>query len=45
MILHLFINKFKEVSIFSIYNIVIYMFNNIDLIPDNSITWYLMIIY
>jgi hypothetical protein len=24
---------------------VIYMFNNIDLIPDNSITWYLMIIY
>lgn len=45
MILHLFINKFKEVSISTIYNIVIYMFNNIDLIPDNTIIWYSMIIY
>jgi len=41
----LFINKFKEVSISTIYNIVIYMFNNIDLIPDNTIIWYSMIIY
>ena len=45
MIQHLFINKFKEVSISTIYNIVIYMFNNIDLIPDNTIIWYSMIIY